>query len=134
MVSRMTTANTANVLEAKTNVRASASSKAGLYSGCSRAGAQAACSQGGKDDRWIAGTMLLSVIVFVIVSLLVSLGVLWLTGSVVRGAVIGVVCGFAAAIVLSAVSTVAERTGELPHGRVGNENERSNGRAAHRAR
>jgi hypothetical protein len=35
----------------------------------------------------IAGTMLLSVIVFVIVSLLVSLGVLWLTGGVVRGAV-----------------------------------------------
>ncbi len=77
----------------------------------------------------IAGTVMLSLIVFVVVSLLVSLGVLWLTGGVVRGAVIGIVCGFAAAFVVATVSNIVGRGGDQPRGRVGNQNERSNGRA-----
>jgi hypothetical protein len=48
----------------------------------------------------IAGTLILSAIVFVAVSLLVSLGVLWWTGGAARGAVIGVICGFLAASML----------------------------------
>jgi uncharacterized membrane protein YdjX (TVP38/TMEM64 family) len=59
----------------------------------------------------IAGTVMLALIVFVVVSLLVSLGVLWLTGGVVRGAVIGIVCGFAAAFVVATVSNIVGRGG-----------------------
>jgi hypothetical protein len=62
----------------------------------------------------IAGTVILSVIVFVVVSLLVSLGVLWLTGGVARGAVIDVMCGLAAAFAVGAVSTAVGRSGEQP--------------------
>jgi hypothetical protein len=75
----------------------------------------------------IAGTVLLSTIVFVVVPLLVSLGVLWLTGGVARGAVIGVICGFSAAFVVATVSTVAGRSGERPRQRTSDENERSGG-------
>jgi hypothetical protein len=42
----------------------------------------------------IAGTVILSAIVFVVVSLLVSLDVLWWTGGVAQGTIIGVFCGF----------------------------------------
>jgi hypothetical protein len=38
----------------------------------------------------ITGTVILSLIVFVVVSLLASLGVVWLTDNVTRGAVTGV--------------------------------------------
>jgi hypothetical protein len=37
----------------------------------------------------VAGTVILSTIGFIVVSLLVSLGVLWATGGVARGALIG---------------------------------------------
>jgi hypothetical protein len=47
-------------------------------------------------------------IVFVAVYLLVSLGVMWLTG--VRGVVIGAVCGLGAAFVVGAASTAGRRT------------------------
>jgi hypothetical protein len=67
----------------------------------------------------ITGTVILSLIVFVVVSLLVSLGVVWLTGNVPRGAVIGVVCRLAAAFVISSVSTAVGRNEERPRRRSG---------------
>jgi hypothetical protein len=70
------------------------------------------------------GTVLLSTAVFVVVSLLVSLGVLWWTGGLLSGAVIGVICGLAAAFTIGAVSTAVRRSGERPRG---HENERSGG-------
>ena len=128
MVSRMTAANTADVLEAKTNVRVLR-----VKQGSTRvAHVQARRHRAVKEVRMIAriaGTTFLSVIVFVIVSLLVSLGVLWLTGGVVRGAVIGIVCGFAAAFVVATVSNIVGRGGDQPRGRVSDRNERSNDRA-----
>jgi hypothetical protein len=60
----------------------------------------------------VAGTVILSTIGFMVVSLLVSLGVLWATGGVARGAPIGVICGSAAAFTVGAVSTAAGRSGE----------------------
>jgi len=74
----------------------------------------------------IAGTMILSAIVFVVLSLLGSLGVQWRTGGVARGAIIGVICGFLAASVVVTVSTaVGRRSGERPRDRLSGENERS---------
>jgi hypothetical protein len=73
----------------------------------------------------IAGTVLLSVVVFVVVSLLVGLGVLWWTGGVARGAVIGVICGLAAAFVIGTVSTAMGRSGQGPRERLSDEHERS---------
>ena len=75
----------------------------------------------------IAGTVILSAIVFVVVSLLVSLGVLWWTGGVARGAVIGVICGFSAACVVATVSTAVGRSGEQLRDRLSDENEQSSG-------
>ena len=60
----------------------------------------------------IAGTLLLSTIAFVVVTLLVSLGVLWATGGVARGVLIGVISGTAAAFTIGAVGTAAGRSGE----------------------
>jgi hypothetical protein len=60
----------------------------------------------------IAGTLLLSTIVFVVVTLLVSLGVLWATGGVARGVLIGVISGSAAAFTIGAVGTAVGRTEE----------------------
>ena len=70
------------------------------------------------------GTLILSTTVFVVVSLLVCLGVLWWTGGLLSGAVIGVICGLAAAFTIGAVSTAVRRSGERPRG---HENERSGG-------
>ena len=70
------------------------------------------------------GTVLLSTIVFVVVSVLVSLGVLWWTGGLFSGAVIGVICGLAAAFTIGAVSIAVRRSGERPGG---HENERYGG-------
>jgi hypothetical protein len=67
----------------------------------------------------ITGTVLLSLVVFVVVSLLLSLGVVWLTGGVLRGTVIGIVCGLAAAFVMSTVSTAVGRNEERPRRRAG---------------
>ena len=60
----------------------------------------------------VAGTVILSAVAFVVVSLLASLDVLWATGGVARGVLIGVICGSAAAITVGAVSTAAGPSGE----------------------
>jgi len=70
-----------------------------------------------------AGTVLLATIVFVVVSLLVSLGVLWWTGGLLSGAVIGVICGLAAAFTIGAVSSAAGRSGERRREGSSDENE-----------
>jgi uncharacterized membrane protein len=65
----------------------------------------------------IAGTVILSAIVFVVVTLLVGLGVLWATEGVFRGALIGVICGTAAFTVGAVGIAVGRRSSD--------ENERS---------
>ena len=69
----------------------------------------------------LAGTVMLSTVVFFVVSVLVSVGVLWWSGDVARGTLIGVICGSAAALTLGAVLTAMGRSGE----RSGDEHERS---------
>jgi hypothetical protein len=72
------------------------------------------------------GTVLLSTIVFVVVTMLVSLGVLWWTGGLLSGVLIGVICGLAAAFTTGAVNNIVGRTeGRRRTG--GDENERSGG-------
>ena len=72
----------------------------------------------------IAGTVILSAIVFVVVSLLVSLGVLWVTDGVFRGALIGVICGAAAAFTVGAVGIAVGRNSSGEKGRSGGGNAR----------
>ena len=60
----------------------------------------------------IAAIVMLSTVVFFVVSLLVSLGVLWWTGDVALGTLIGVICGSAAAITFGAVVRAMGRSGE----------------------
>ena len=67
-----------------------------------------------------AATVLLSIGVFIVVSLFVSVGVLWWTGDGTRSVLIGVICGMVAVITVRAVSW-AGRSGE----RSGYEHERS---------
>ena len=69
-----------------------------------------------------AATVLLSIGVFIVVTLFVSLGVLWLSGDATRGVRMGVICGAVAVFTVSAVSW-AGRSGE----RSGDEHERSRG-------
>ena len=64
----------------------------------------------------IAGTLMLSTIAFVVVTLLVSLGLLWATGGVARGALVGVISGTAAAFTIGAVGTAVGRPGERSRG------------------
>jgi protein-S-isoprenylcysteine O-methyltransferase Ste14 len=59
----------------------------------------------------MAAIVMLSTVVFFVVSLLVSLGLWWWTGDVARGVVIGVICG-AAAITAGAVGRAMGRSGE----------------------
>ena len=70
-----------------------------------------------------AATVLLSLGVFIVVSLFVTLVVLWWTGDATRGVRIGVICGAVAVFAVIAVSW-AGRSGE----RSGDEHERSGGR------
>jgi hypothetical protein len=72
----------------------------------------------------LAATVMLSVGVFIVMALVVSLGVLWLSGGLLSGVLIGGICGAAAAFTISIVSTASGRSGE----RSGNEHERSGGR------
>ena len=65
----------------------------------------------------MAGTVILSLIVFISVALLVGLGVRWWTDGSYSGAVIGVICGFSAAFVVSTASTVARRSEARRRGR-----------------
>jgi hypothetical protein len=74
-----------------------------------------------------AGTVILSAIVFVVVTLLVSLGVSWWTGGLLSGALIGVICGLGSAFLIGAVSIAVGRSGEQSRERLGDENERSSG-------
>ena len=69
-----------------------------------------------------AATVLLSIVVFIVVTLFVSLAVLWLTGEGTRSVLIGVICGTAAVITVRAASWYG-RWGERP----GDENERTRG-------
>jgi uncharacterized membrane protein len=57
----------------------------------------------------MAGTVILSAIVFVVVTLLAGLGVYWATDGVFRGALIGVICGTAAAFTIGAVGIAVGR-------------------------
>jgi len=59
----------------------------------------------------IVGTVILSAIVFVVVSLLVSQGVQWATDGRANGALIGIICGAAAAFTVGAVGTMVGRSG-----------------------
>jgi hypothetical protein len=81
----------------------------------------------------IVGTLLLSLVGFVVVSLVVSLGVLWLTGGVVRGAVIGAVCGLAAAFVVGAASSAGRRTDMESRGEANDDNSGVLGRRTERS-
>ena len=63
----------------------------------------------------LAGIVMLCTVVFFLVSVLVSVGVLWWTGDVARGTLIGVICGSAAAFTFGAVLTAMGRWGEREH-------------------
>jgi hypothetical protein len=67
-----------------------------------------------------AATVLLSIKVFIVVTLFVSLVVLWWTGDGTRSVLIGVICGTVAVLTVRAVSWYG-RSGE----RSGDEHERS---------
>jgi hypothetical protein len=69
----------------------------------------------------LAGTVMLSTVVFFVVAVLVSVGVLWWSGDIARGTLIGVICGSAAAFTFGAVLTAMGRSGE----RSSNEHKRS---------
>ena len=60
----------------------------------------------------LAGTVMLSTVVFFVVSVLVSVGVLWWTGDVARGTLIGVISGSVAAFTFGAVVRAMGRSGE----------------------
>jgi hypothetical protein len=68
----------------------------------------------------LAATVLLSIVVFIVVTLFVSLGVLWWSGDATRSVLIGVICGTVAVFTVRAVSWYG-RSGE----RSGDEHERS---------
>ena len=69
----------------------------------------------------LAGTVMLSTVVFFVVAVLVSVGVLWWSGDVAVGIVTGGICGAAAAFALGAVVRAMGRSAE----RSGDEHERS---------
>jgi uncharacterized membrane protein YesL len=69
----------------------------------------------------LASTVMLSTVVFFVVAVLVSVGVLWWSGDVAGGIVTGGICGAAAAFAFGAVVRAMGRSGE----RSGNERERS---------
>jgi hypothetical protein len=68
----------------------------------------------------IAGTVMFSIVVLIVVTLFVSVGMLWWTGDGTRSVLIGVTCGMVAVFTIRAVSW-AGRSGE----RSGAEHERS---------
>lgn len=69
----------------------------------------------------IDGSIIISVAVLIVVSFLVSLGVLRWTGSVIASAAIGTMWGLAATFAVDAMHTATERVGE----RLSDENDRS---------
>ena len=70
----------------------------------------------------LAATVLLSIGVFIVVTLFVSLGLLWWTGEGTRSVLIGVICATVAVFAVIAVSWYG-RSGQ----RSGDEHERSQG-------
>jgi uncharacterized membrane protein YdjX (TVP38/TMEM64 family) len=70
----------------------------------------------------VAATVLLSIVAFIVVTLFVSLGVLWWSGDGTRSVWFGVICGAVAVFAIGAVS-MARRSGGLS----GDEHERSRG-------
>jgi Zn-dependent protease with chaperone function len=68
----------------------------------------------------LASTVMLSIVVFIVVTLFVGVGVLWWTGDGTRSVLIGVICGVVAVLTVRAVSWYG-RSGE----RSGDEHERS---------
>ena len=69
----------------------------------------------------LAGTVMLSTVVFFVVAVLVSVGVLWWSGDVAVGIAIGGICGAAAAFTFGAVVRAMGGSG----GRSGDKHERS---------
>jgi len=68
----------------------------------------------------LAATVLLSIGVFIVVTLFVSLGVLWWSGDATRSVLIGVICGALAVLAVRAVSwygRFGERPGDEEHER-----------------
>jgi hypothetical protein len=72
----------------------------------------------------LAGTVMLSTVVFFVVAVLVSVGVLWWSADVALGIAIGGICGAAAAFTFGAVVRAMGRSGA----RSGYEHERSRDR------
>jgi hypothetical protein len=60
----------------------------------------------------LAGTVMLSAVVFFVVAVLVSVGVLWWSADVTLGIVIGGICGAAAALTFGAVVRAMGRSGD----------------------
>ena len=60
----------------------------------------------------LAGTVMLSAVVFFVVAVLVSVGVLWWSADVALGIVIGGICGAAAAFAFGAVVRAMGRSGD----------------------
>ena len=60
----------------------------------------------------LAGTVMLSTVVFFVVAVLVSVGVLWWSGDVALGIVIGGICGVAAAFTFGTVVRAMGRSGD----------------------
>jgi hypothetical protein len=60
----------------------------------------------------LAGTVMLSAVVFFVAAVLVSVGVLWWSGEVALGIVIGGTCGVAAALTFGAVVRAMGRSGD----------------------
>ena len=64
----------------------------------------------------LAGTVMLSAVVFFVVAVLVCVGVLWWSADVALGIAIGGICGAAAALTFGAVVRAMGRSGD-GHGR-----------------
>ena len=60
----------------------------------------------------LAGTVMLSTVVFFVVAVLVSVGVLWWSGEVALGIVTGGICGAAAAFTFGTVVRARGRSGD----------------------
>ena len=63
----------------------------------------------------LASTVMLSIVVLIVVTLFVSVGVLWWTGDGTRSVLIGVICGVVAVLTVRAVSwygRLGERSGD----------------------
>jgi hypothetical protein len=60
----------------------------------------------------LASTVMLSTVVFFVMAVLVSVGVLWWSGDVALGIVVGGICGVTAALTFGAVVRAMGRSGD----------------------